>query len=405
MSSKKILILDTGKEWGGGTNSLLELLKRADRKRFRFTALFYDNYRMGAGSDIKTELEKTGVEFVQLGHGKRSAYLKGMKEAVRSVLFFSSALKKKYIFSIEYINRILPDSKRIAAVLNEGGYDLLYMNNQPSSNLEGILAAKSLGVPCIQHSRIDVALNPFEAEAVNNWVSRVICVSKGVMESLVGSGVNPDKCSVVYNGIDTGARPRRDSEDLREELGIKKGSIIIGTVGSLIKRKRVSLLLKAAAELKEPGLACVIVGEGPEMENLKEEARRLGITDRVVFTGFSADALSYINLMDIFVFPSEKEGMPRVILEAMLMGKPSIAFDVAGARELIIDGETGLLLKEGSPLESAIDSLIKNRALMVKMGKAGRERIVGGFGIDRYVKGVEEVFGDVFGRVGGGAGA
>lgn len=400
MPAKKILILDTGKEWGGGTNSLLELLKRADRKRFRFTALFCNNYKMGAGSDISIELEKTGVGFVQLGRGKRSAYLKGMKEAVRSVLFFSSALKKKYIFSIEYINRILPDSKRIAAVLKEGGYDLLYMNNQPSSNLEGILAAKSLGVPCIQHSRIDVALNPFEADAVNNWVSRVICVSNGVKDSLVGSGVSPDKCRVVYNGIDTGARPRSGAAGLREELGIRKGSVILGTVGSLIKRKRVSLLLKAVSELKEFELACVIVGEGPEMDSLKEEARRLGIRDRVVFTGFSTDALSYINFMDIFVFPSEKEGMPRVILEAMLMGKPVIAFDVAGARELIIEGRTGFLLKEGSHLAPAIKSLFQDRALMVKMGTTGRGRVIEGFGIDKYVKGVEEVFGEVFRGVG-----
>ncbi len=400
MPAKKILILDTGKEWGGGTNSLLELLKRTDRKRFRFTALFCNNYKMGAGSDISRELEKTGVGFVQLGRGRRSAYLKGMKEAVRSVLFFSSALKKKYIFSIEYINRILPDSKRIAAVLKEGGYDLLYMNNQPSSNLEGILAAKSLGVPCIQHSRIDVALNPFEADAVNNWVSRVICVSTGVKDSLVGSGVSPDKCRVVYNGIDTGARPRSGAAGLREEMGIRKGSVILGTVGSLIKRKRISLLLKAVSELKEFELACVIVGEGPEMDSLKEEARRLGIRDRVVFTGFSTDALSYINFMDIFVFPSEKEGMPRVILEAMLMGKPVIAFDVAGARELIIEGRTGSLLKEGSHLAPAIKSLLQDRALMVKMGTTGRSRVIEGFGIDKYVKGVEEVFGEVFRGVG-----
>ncbi|MBI5492918.1 MAG: glycosyltransferase family 4 protein [Deltaproteobacteria bacterium] len=395
MSFKKILILDTGKEWGGGTNSLLELLKRADRKRFGFTALFCNNYKMGAGSDISTELDKIGIGFVQLGRGRRSAYLKGMKEVVRSVLFFSGALKKKYIFSIEYINRILPDSKRIAAVLKEGGYDLLYMNNQPSSNLEGILAAKSLGVPCIQHSRIDVALNPFEADAVNNWVNRVICVSNGVKDSLVGSGVSPDKCRVVYNGIDTGARPRSGSAGLREDLGIRKGSVILGTVGSLIKRKRVSLLLKAVSELKESKLACVIVGEGPEMDSLREEARRLGIRDRVVFTGFSTDALSYINFMDIFVFPSEKEGMPRVILEAMLMGKPVIAFDVAGARELIIEGRTGFLLKEGSHLAPAIKSLLQDRALMVKMGEAGRKRVIEGFGIDNYVKGVEEVFGEV----------
>ncbi len=393
---KKVLILDTGKEWGGGTNSLLELLKRADKKRFGFTALFYDNYRMGAGSDIATELKKIGVDFMLLERSRRGYYMKGMKEVLRSLFFFSSALKKKYIFSIEYINRILPDSKRIAAVLKDCEFDLLYMNNQPSSNLEGILAARSTGVACIQHSRIDVMLNPFEAEAVNSWVDKVICVSKGVMESLVGSGVSPDKCRVVYNGIDTGARPRTGAQEIRKELGISGGAVILGTVGSLIKRKRVDLLLRAVAGLKDIEAVCVIVGEGPETERLKEEAKRLGIRDRVVFTGFSTDALSFINAMDIFVFPSEKEGMPRVILEAMLMGKPVIAFDVAGARELIIDGKTGFLLREGSPVAPAIQKLFKDRPLIMKMGEAGRKRVMEGFGIEKYVKGVEEVFGEVF---------
>lgn len=397
---KKVLILDTGKEWGGGTNSLMELLKRVDRKKYSFSALFYSNYRMGQGPDIRGELTRLAVPFSLLERAEAPFYLKPAKEAVRALLFPSASLKKKYIFCLERAGRITPDSKRIEAVLKEGGYDLLYMNNQPSSNLEGIMAAQRSKVPCIQHSRIEVSLNSVEAGAVNDHVAKVICVSRGVMDGLVGSGVRADKCTVVYNGIDPAARPKRSVEEVRGSLGIKEGATVVGTVGSLLKRKRVDLLLRAFAPLGNAGSAvCLIVGAGPEMEGLKDTATELGVRDKVVFTGFSPDPLSYINAMDVFVSASEKEGLPRVILEAMLMGKPVVAFDIIGTRELIVDGVTGLLVKDESAaaLSSAIRGIIGKEGTAGALGAAGRKRVVEEFGIEKYVSGVERVFKEVLG--------
>lgn len=394
---KKVLVLDTGREWGGGTNSLLELLKRIDRNKYEFTALFYKNYKAGGSSDIKTELGKVGVGFILLERQEQTLYSKALKETGRTLLSFNRGLKKKYIFKMDYSGRIVPDSKRIATIIKEKGFDLLYMNNQPSSNLEGILAAKEAGVPSIQHSRVEVRLNAVEAGAVNKCVSKVICVSRGVMDSLVESGVERERCTVVYNGIDKGFKPLRTPQDIRKEIGCKE-EFLIGTVGSLIKRKRVNLLIDAMEELKGiEGLKCVIVGEGPEAERLKTEALKKGITDKIIFTGFSTDALSYINAMDVFVLPSEKEGLPRVVLEAMLMGKPVVAFDVVGTGELIVDGRTGFLLKEenGSALASAIRKLYSDKGLMKRMGEEGRIRVMDNFGIDKYVSGVGKVFKEV----------
>ncbi|MBI1912995.1 MAG: glycosyltransferase family 4 protein [Deltaproteobacteria bacterium] len=394
---KKILILDTGKEWGGGTNSLIELLKRIDRGRFMFSALFYTNYKMGSGSNIKAELEKLGVEFILLERSEKRFYFKAAKEAIRPFLVLSPQLKKRFIFNLDYKSRIIPDSERIAKVLSHGGFDLLYMNNQPSSNLEGILAAKLLKLPCIQHSRVEVKLNSVEADAVNRWVSKVICVSKGVEDSLLASGVNQDRCTVVYNGIDSRVKAKRGPEEIRKELGVRKGSLLIGTVGSLVKRKRINLFIEAFAQLKRKDIFCAVVGEGPEMDNLKESCVRLGIKDRVIFTGFSADAISYINAFDLFVMPSEKEGLPRVILESMLMGKPVVAFDVVGTRELAVNDSTGILVKEenAEALASAIEAALGNTNKMRSMGEAGRKRVTESFGIERYIDGVSRVFEEV----------
>ncbi|MBI5236462.1 MAG: glycosyltransferase family 4 protein [Deltaproteobacteria bacterium] len=393
---KKILVLDTGKEWGGGTNSLIELLKRADRKRFAFSVLFYDNYKKGEDSDVKTEIERLGVSFKLIERPRTGIGVKAAREAGRAALSLSAALKKKYLFNLDYKHRIVPASETIADELK--GFDGLYMNNQPSSNLEGILAASVVGVPCVQHTRIETRLNAMEAKAVNDHVAKVVCVSNGVRDSLIVSGVEPDKCVVVHNGIDLSARPIEDRDDVRRRLGISTEALVLGTVGSLVKRKRVDMLIEAVSVMQGSIGGLLIVGNGPEMQRLKNIATKTGIGDKTVFTGFCTDALSYINAMDIFVLASEKEGLPRVILEAMLMAKPVAAFDVAGASELIDHGVTGMVVKEegAASLAKALAEIIKDRTRLKTMGEAGRARVSALFGMDRYVSGVEAVIAEVF---------
>lgn len=414
MPAKRVIILDTGKEWGGGTNSLLELLKRLvpegsnrgiDRGKYHFIALFYKNYKKGNKSDIKTEIEKLGIGFFILEQQGQSFLSKMLKEIIRALFFFSKRLKKYFIFLIDHKFRIEPNAVKIAEILKSQNVNMLYMNNQPSSNLEGIIAGRALNLPCIQHSRVDVKLNKIEAVAVNNSVSKVICVSNGVRDSLVSSGVLPEKCIVVYNGIDPDMKPMTSASEIRRIYGIKDNEILIGTVGSLIKRKRINDLIEAMAELhrrvKGQGSRgkVIIVGEGPEMDNLQREVAEKGLQDNVIFTGFQTDAISYINAMDIFALPSENEGLPRVILEAMLMAKPVVACNITGPSELVVDGETGFLVsvKETDMLANAISKLAASDDLRRGMGEKGRMRVIERFAIDKYVNGVSNVFKEVLG--------
>jgi len=394
--TKKILILDTGKEWGGGTNSLLEFLKRADRRRFSFTALFCDDLKKGQDSCVSKELRKIGIETMFLPRRKKGLCLRIAKEAGRALLFASAELKRRFIFRMDLIARIRPDAQWIASVIRDGGFDLLYMNNLPSTNLEGILAAKEAGIECVQHSRRALMISGYEARAVNESVAKVICVSKGVMDCHLKSGVNSEKCVVVYNGIDASSSPSIPPEEVKRRLGVDEGALVIGTVCSLVKRKRVSMLLEAVAALKDRGdIRAVIVGEGPDAGALKRKAQALGISGRVVFTGFSSDALSYINAFDIFVLPSGNEGLPRVILEAMLMGKPVAAFDIIGPDELVEDSRTGLLAPDGDlgALTEKISLLAASPEIRREFGARARERVLKNFSIESYVKGVEEVLG------------
>lgn len=417
MPAKRVLILDTGKEWGGGTNSLIEFLRRADRNRFHFTVLFYNNYKKGNDSDIKTEIEKLGIDFLLLRQEKQSVAVKTLKELIRLVFFFNSGLKQYFMFLIDYRFRIEPNLNRLKEIIIKLNIDLLYMNNQPSTNLEGILAARDIGVLCIQHSRIAAMLNAFEVDAVNKWLRRMICVSEGVRENFVEQGINDSICDVVYNGIDQNTMSIIAASEIRKKWGVGEEEILIGTVGSLIKRKRINDLIEAVAEIQRQeargkrhdvkpeafnlklSFKCMIVGDGPERENLRREVVEKGLQDNVIFTGFQSDAISYINAMDIFALPSENEGLPRVILEAMLMAKPVIACDVTGSAELVVDGETGFLVSVKNPemLADALSKLIASGDMGNQMGKNARKMVFEKFSMDAYVSGVSKIFEEVIG--------
>jgi len=223
-----------------------------------------------------------------------------------------------------------------------------------------------------------------------------------VKNSFVRQGIDKSKCVVVHNGIAIETVPNASRQDIRKMWGISDENILIGAVGSLIKRKRINDLIEAFAELNNPlisplskcRLKCIIVGDGPEKDKLQKQVLNMGLQDKVVFTGFQSDAISYINALDILVMASEKEGLPRVILEAMLMGKPVIACDIAGPSELIVDGETGFLVPVGQTkaIANAMLSLTKDSALRDQMGEKAKERVTRNFPVEKYANSVNKIF-------------
>jgi glycosyltransferase involved in cell wall biosynthesis len=393
----KILLLDTGREWGGGTNSLLELLKRIDRGRFDVTVLFYEDVRKGDGPSIGTVVGSLGFPFLLKARRGTPGWAKAAKEVARVAVGWSRPLRARAVFSVDSRWRIRPDAEAIARILREGRFDLLYMNNQPSTNLEGILAAAACGIPSLQHARSFGSLNPAEVGIVNRHLGRMICVSEGLRRAYAAQGVDPGRMVVVNNGIDPSARPGRPGREVRAEMGIAEEAIVIGTVGSLMRRKHVDLLIRALARTAgkvEGGITGLIVGEGPERSTLEAEARRLGMGGSCVFAGFQEEPLSFLDAMDIVALTSESEGLPRVLLEAMLLSKPIVATKVTGCEELVVDGETGILVPFGDNgrLDDALGRLAADAAERDRMGRKGRERVVSEYTIEKYVRGVEDVF-------------
>lgn len=387
--SKRILLLDTGNEWGGGTNSMIELLKRIDRERFTVTACFYRNYRHG-DSTLREALAAIDIPLQVLPVRSQPWWAKVLKELVRGLLAWHKPWRAAAVFRVEMFWRIRPRAGALAELLRKENCTLLYMNNQPASNLEGYLAAEQAGVPVVQHCRIEPKLNAIERDAVNRVARRVICVSQGVKDALLRQGVRPELCQVVHNGIDT----RQPFPEPQPLLGNAAGMPVIGTIGSLIKRKSVDHLLRAVALLPQdltPHL--LIVGEGAEAAALRQLASELGLASRVTFAGFQKQPLPWLAAMDVFTLASSSEGLPRVILEAMLLEKPVIASRIVGSSEVVAHGETGYLYDYGDigALAKFLADLLRNPAKRHVFGEAGRRRASADFSIEAYVAGVTKI--------------
>lgn len=393
-AKQKIMLLDNGREWGGGTNSMLELLKRIDRDRFDVTCCFYYNYQRGEGETIESVLQAIGIPVVFIPQRKQPLAAKLQKELLRALLFFSRPLKKRVAEVIDRRWRVEPNARKLRELLRAGHYDTLYMNNQPSTNIEGYLAVADMPVGLVQHCRIEPLLTPPLVKIINQRVNAVIAVSHGVCQTLRAGGVDAARCFTVSNAIDI-HQPLPDRHAVRARLGLPESCFLFGSIGSLIARKSTHHTLQALGAFHQ---ACpqvnwhmVVVGAGPELNRLEQLAAREGIADRVTFTGFRNNALDYLAAMDVFVLASKSEGLPRVVLEAMLVNTAVIGSNVVGTAELVDDGQTGLLFEYGDTarLCAHMQALAQDNALRQQLISQANANVKDHYAIENYVAGVE----------------
>lgn len=150
---------------------------------------------------------------------------------------------------------------------------------------------------------------------------------------------------------------------------------LIGVFGRLSPEKGQDVFLRALARLRGKNLAAILLGEGPEESNLRGLARELDLEDRVHFAGYQADVARYYRLVDLVVLPSRSEGLPNVVLEALTCSLPVIATGVGGVREIIEQGQGGLIVHSESPIElaDAIDRVVGDPTLAAAIARAGHE--------------------------------
>lgn len=247
--------------------------------------------------------------------------------------------------------------------------------------------------------------------AAERWAARrtahFISVADDMSREYVAAGVDrPERFTTVYSGFDIEPflHPPRSSAEVRAELGLHDSDIVVGKIARLFHLKGHEFVLRAAPAIiaAQPRVKFLFVGDGLLRSQLESEIDRLGLKAHFCFSGLVPPTRipELMGAIDIAVHTSQWEGLARVLPQALIAGKPVVTYDVGGAREVVIDNETGFLLPRDSvtPLANAIIELAADPARREQYGRTGRERFANQFRHEFMTSRIREVYQQVLSR-------
>ncbi len=208
--------------------------------------------------------------------------------------------------------------------------------------------------------------------------AKVFAVSEALKADVVALGVDPSHVSVIPNGIETERFARIPRESARKRVGLEPEGRVVVCVSRLSHEKGIDVLIDAASHMRTKDACIVVVGDGPEEMALKEQARRLGVADRVVFAGARPhdEVPAWIAAADVAVLSSRKEGHPNALVEYLACGRPAVATRVGGVPEILTSRELGTMVaSEDAPaLASALDDALARTWDEEAIARAGSAR-------------------------------
>jgi glycosyltransferase involved in cell wall biosynthesis len=251
--------------------------------------------------------------------------------------------------------------------------------------------------PLVASRRVDFHL---KGNRMSRWKYRqvdcFICASEAIRQMLVADGVPPERAVTVHEGIDLDRVDAAPPAKLHEELWLPHHAPVVGNVAALVPHKGHRHLIEAAAAVvrQVPDTRFVIAGDGDLRQGLERQIREHHLEKHVLLAGFRPDVLSLHKAFDVFVMSSVTEGLGTSLLDAMACGKPIVATSTGGIPEVVIDGQTGILVppRDHDAMAAAIVKLLKDPQLRARMGAAGLHRVRQKFSADRMVKDTLRVY-------------
>lgn len=358
----KILFFITDLGIGGAERLLLAILEKLDRKKYYpVVCCFY-------GGEVLKQIEALNIKVINL--------------KVKNKLDFTFFWKFFFVLKRE--------KPRII-------HTHLF-----HANIVGRLVARLAGVPVVIstqhyssnfHGYFGILLDRLTAPLTD----RIIAVSEAAkMFCVKQEYIEAKKISVVYNGVELDSINRQvNSKELPNQPSLRDGPII-GSAGRFVAIKGFEYLFYAIPEVivRYPGAKFFILGYGPLKQHLIELANKLHISDKVKFMSPQTEVCEFLSLLDVYVLPSLSEGLSITLLEAMAMEKHIVATNVGGNSEVIIDGETGLLVPAQNPnaISRAIIYLLENKPHAIQMGIRAKKQVENRFNINRMLKDTELIY-------------
>ena len=357
---------------GGLENGLVNLINHMPENRYRHAIICLKN-----STDFRDRIKQQEIEVIELNKKEGKDF--GLYGSVRNVLkrLGPDIVHTRNLSGLEYLIPAWFAGTK-GRIHGEHGRDIY--------DLDGLNTKYTL---------LRKAINPF----VHHYVALSVDLANWLNHSV---GVHSDKITQIYNGVDIQRFSPRNGPHLfvGPEGFTSSGTMVVGTVGRMEPIKDQLTLIRAFLHLldsepkKRNYLRLVVIGDG----SLRSEALRLLAEAKAKhlcwFPGERQDIPEILRSLDLFILPSLREGISNTILEAMASGLPVVATRVGGNPELVIEGETGMLVPPSDPIvmANAIRTYLDHPRLLKTHGQAGRKRVEQNFGMEKMVNGYMEVY-------------
>ena len=300
---------------------------------------------------------------------------------------------------------------KIYRLIRRGRFHIVHTHSSKAGVL-GRIAAWLAGSPFIVHTLHSLVFHDYQPWVINRtWrVIKKICapmtdhfisVSSIISEKAIAAGIAPaEKFTTIYSGMELDWFLKADvnPQQVRKEFGIAPNAPVVGKIARLFSLKGHDQLMDAAPEIvrRHPDVRFFLIGDGILYDHLRERAQALNILDNFVFAGLidRERIPEMLSAMDVVVHTSLREGLARVLPQALAMGKPCVSFDIDGAPEVVINDKTGYLVKpyDSAGLADAIGRLLDDVDLRQAMGEAGRKHVDPAFRAETMVEQIAEVY-------------
>ncbi|MEX2625717.1 MAG: GNAT family N-acetyltransferase [Ilumatobacteraceae bacterium] len=291
---------------------------------------------------------------------------------------------------------------RLWSLVRDGAFDVVHVHS-PLPGSVARAAARTMpadvrpGIVSTEHNRWETHRPPtrFANRLTGRWDDAALAVTDEVRSSMAGPVAA--RVTTVRHGIDVAAIATavEHRAEIRAELGLTPDELAIGTVANFRPQKDYPNLLRAARLLADPDVAVrvVAVGQGPQEAEVRALRDELGVSDRVVLTGFRDDAVRVMGACDAFALASQWEGLPVAIMEALALGLPIVATNVGGMAEELTDDVDALLVPPRDPdaLAAAIERLVTDDDLRTRLAAASRAKAAE-FDVARTVEVIEQTY-------------
>ena len=352
----RILHVDTEKGWRGGEQQLFYLVKGLLEKGIESVVA------CRKGDELEKRCQEAGIETIPLS-GNQTADI-----------FRLGAIGKKF--------------------------DIIHAHAAKAHTISAF-SKKFHKKPVIYTRRVDYSPKKNRLTILKyRLTDKIVAVSNRVSEILQESlNLSPDRIKVIHSVVDIEIEKRVDFKKvkkIREEIG---GNPLIGTAAALTEQKNIPNFIEASKILikKYPEAKFVVAGEGELREKLQSLINRLNLQEKFKLIGFKRDIYNYIKAFDLFVLPSDNEGFSGSLLNAMLLKVPVVSTDAGGAREVIVNGETGILVPRRNPqaLAAGVSRLLEDEKLKSTVVLNAYRKVVDNFSVAKMVSAYIDTYGEV----------